>query len=139
MDTAKEIAKAALLQMKHLKEKGQKLVKSGHVWVGLYRQGVTLAAKTAIIHIDTSSPSKPTHQPIESSVDRKRKAEVAALESVSKKSKPTSSVATETPRTMPGDKWKTLLERKWKEKENKDKNLLSSQTTSQHSTKKPEG
>ena len=141
VDTAKEIADAALLQMKNVKEKGQKLIKCGHVWVGLYRQAATLAAKAATIHLDTSrppSPNKMTQQPAESSGDKKRKAEAASLELISKKPKPTA-VAIELPLSTAGDNWKTLLERKRLEKLNKEKNLLSSQTTSQHSIRLPEG
>ena len=106
VDTAKEIAEAALLQIKHVKEKGQKLIKCGHVWIGLYRQVATLVAKAAIIQLDTSQPSlpsKPTQQFVETSGDKKRKAEAAALGLVSKKNKPTSSIAPEIPKPIPGD------------------------------------
>ena len=133
VDTAKEIADSALLQMKNVKEKGQKLIKCGHVWIGLYKQAATLAAKAATIHLDAprpSSPIKSTQQPAESSGDKKRKADAAALELISKKPKPTA-VAIEPIKTTTGDNWKTLLERKRLEKLNKEKNLLSSQTTSQ--------
>ena len=73
VDTAKEIAEAALLQIKHVKEKVQKLIKCGHVWIGIYRQAVTLAAKAATIHLDTSSRSKTTQQPIESTSGQEEK------------------------------------------------------------------
>ena len=54
VDTAKEIADSALLQMKNVKEKGQKLIKCSHVWIGLYKQAATLAAKAATINLDAS-------------------------------------------------------------------------------------
>ena len=133
VDTTKEIVDAALLQMKHVKEKGQKMVKCGHVWIGLYRQAVTLAAKAATIHLDTSVPSSPnksTQQIAESSGDRKRKAEAATLELVSKKNKSTSSIAPEIPKPIPGDNWKALLERKRKEKEQKEKSSFFSDNKS---------
>ena len=116
VDTTKEIAEATLLQMRHVKVKGLKLIKCGHVWVGLYRQATTLAAKAATIYLDTSSSSKITQQPAQTSLDKKRKAEVAALELASKKSKPTSFMVTESPGTILRDNWKTLLKRKRKEK-----------------------
>ena len=59
VDTAKEIAEAALLQMKNVKEKGQKLVKCGHVWVGLYKHAASLAAKAATIDVDQPLPASP--------------------------------------------------------------------------------
>ena len=70
---------------------------------------------------------------------KKRKAEAPSLELISKKPKSTTSVAIELPMSTAGDNWKTLLERKRLEKLNKEKILLSSQTTSQHSIRLPEG
>ena len=123
VDIAKEITDTALLQMKNVKEKGQKLIKCGHVWIGLYKQVATLATKAATIHLDAPKPPSPikiTQQPAESSGDKKRKADAAALELISKKPKPTA-VAIEPIKTSAGDNWKTLLEIKRLEKLNKEK------------------
>ena len=143
VDTAKEIADAALLQMKNVKEKGQKLVKCGHVWVGLYKHTASLAAKAAIVDVDQPSPVSPkttTQKSAESSGDRKRQAEVEAeaVEDVTKKPK-TSIIIIEKPMSTAGvDNWKTILEKKrLQENLNKQKSLISSQTTSQQSMRAP--
>ena len=139
VDTAKEIADATLLQMKNVKEKGQKLVKCGHVWVGLYKH----AAKAAIVDVDQPLPVSPkttTQKSAESSGDRKRQAEVEAeaVEAVSKKPK-TSIIIAEKPISTAGvDSWKTILEKKrLQENLNKQKSMISSQTTSQQSMRAP--
>ena len=143
VDTAKKIAEAALLQMKNVKEKGQKLVKCGHVWVGLYKHAASLAAKAATIDVDQPlpvSPKKAIQQPAESSGDKKRQAEAAAVELVSKKPKTTVIIAETPVPTVGVDNWKTILEKKrLQEKLNKQKSILSSQTTSQQSMRAPEG
>ena len=74
------------------------MVKCGHVWVGLYRQAVTTAAKSATIQLeDVSSPHKPPQHFIDAANLKKRKLEQALLEQESKKSKSaTTSLSTDT-------------------------------------------
>ena len=110
------------MQMKNVKEKGQKLVKCGHVWVGLYKHAASLAAKAATIDVDVplpASPKKVTQQPAESSGDKKRQAEAAVVEPLSKKPKTTITIVETPVPTAGGDNWKTILERKRLEKLNK--------------------
>ena len=84
--------------MQKVKLKSQKLVKCGHVWVGLYRQAIIVAAKSATIKLDdVSSPSKPPQPLTDAANLKKRKLEQALLEQESKKSKSaTTSLSTDT-------------------------------------------
>ena len=115
--------------MENVKLKSQKMVKCGHVWVGLFRQAVTTAAKSATIQLeDVSSPSKPSQQLTEAVNLKKRKLEQALLEQESKKSRSaTTFVSTDTKQGR--DTLQMLMEKKKREMERK------AQSTSQHSSK----
>ena len=49
--------------MEKVKNKKQKIVKCGHVWVGLYRQAIGMPRSSKTIVLDVSSPSKPSKAP----------------------------------------------------------------------------
>ena len=52
VDIAREIADNAIGKMKNVKLKSQKLVKCGHIWVALYKEVVSDAAKSSIINVE---------------------------------------------------------------------------------------
>ena len=61
--------------MEKVKNKSQKLVKCGHVWVGLYRQATSILGTSTTIVPDVSSPSKPSRPGPKAITLEKRKAE----------------------------------------------------------------
>ena len=122
MDIAREIADSAIMQMKNVKLKSQKLVKCGHVWVGLYGKAIMTATKSATIQLDdVSSPGKPPQQLAESAGMKKRKLEQELLDQESKKSRSTTtSISIDT--KQGGDTWKMIMDKKKKEMERKAQN-----------------
>ena len=91
VDLAKEVTETIVTQMGRVKTKSQKLIKCGHVWVGLYRQATGMPGSSKTIVPDVSSPSKPskataksTPAPKAFSVEKK-KAEQVQGEQASKK------------------------------------------------------
>ena len=128
MDVAREIVDSTISQLQKVKTKSQKLVKCGHVWVGLFRQ-TTASHDTNPAHmLDVSSLSNPSTQAIEAANLKKRKMEEALVEQESKKSRSAStSLSIETKKRS--DTLQKIMDKKKKEME------LKVQTTSQHSSK----
>ena len=128
MDVARKIADSTINQMQNVKTKSQKLVKCGHVWVGLFRQATASHQANPNPLPDVSSPSKPSKQAIEAANLKKRKLEQALKEQDSKRSRSTStSLSTETKKGS--DALQKIMDKKKKEMELK-------MQTSQHSSKK---
>ena len=128
VDVAREVADSTITQMEKVKNKSQKLVKCGHVWVGLYRQATSILGTTTTILPDVSSPSKPSKPGPKAVILEKRKAEQEPEEQASKKSK-SASTSLSTDAKQGVDALQTIMERKRKERE------LKLQATSQHSSK----
>ena len=122
VDLAKEVTETTATQMEKVKTKAQKLIKCGHVWVGLYRQATGMPDISQARLPDMSSPSKPSKATPKSISDskalsvEKRKAEQTPGEQASKKSRSGStSVSTKTRQGV--DTLQTIMERKRRERD----------------------
>ena len=128
VDVAREVPDSTITHMEKVKNKSQKLVKCGHVWVGLYKQATGLPRATTTNLPDVSSPSKPSKPAPKAVLLQKTKVERKLEEQASKKSKSTStSLSTDAKQGV--DALQTIMERKRKEPE------LKLHATSQHSLK----
>ena len=93
VDVAKDVVDSTTSQMEKVKNKSHKLVKCGHVWVGLYRHATGTPRSSKTIVLDVSSPSKPSKATANVIPDpkaitvEKRKAEQEQVEQASKKSR----------------------------------------------------
>ena len=114
MDVAREVTEATSQQMEKFKNKSQKLLKCGHVFVGLYKQALSLPSATS--PPDISSPSKTMKPAAPANGSQKRKGEQVPEAQISKKSKSTStSLSTDTKKGV--DALETIMEKKRKERE----------------------
>ena len=122
IDIAKEVAETTATQMDRVKTKSQKLIKCGHVWVGLYRQATGMPGSSKTIVPDVSSPSKPSKATAKSTpapkalTIEKRKAEKVQGEQASKKSR-SGSTSLSTKAKQGVDTLQNIMERKRRERD----------------------